>query len=104
LNCIGVPDDVFIALQREAKEEATVAEIWKKLITKRNKVYKTFKKKLQASRLGRLAATNELSSLMKLSIGPSKWFQYTMKEALLTGFDIRKDPIMSSILHTMQLS
>ena len=27
-----------------------------------------------------------------------------MKESLLLGYDIQKDPIMSSILYTMQLS
>jgi hypothetical protein len=45
-----------------------------------------------------------MTSLLHLNIGPSKWFQTIMKESLLTGYALEKDPIMSSLLYTMQLS
>ncbi len=41
---------------------------------------------------------------MHLNIGPSKWLQDSMKLALLTGYEVQKDPIFSSIMYTMQLS
>lgn len=41
---------------------------------------------------------------MHLNIGPSKWLQDTMKLALLTGYELQKDPLLSSVLYTMQLS
>lgn len=62
-----------------------MTEIYKKLLTRSNKVVKTFKKRLSKNRM---ACAQELSALMKFNIGPSKWFQETMKSALLTGFEI----------------
>ena len=41
---------------------------------------------------------------MHLNIGPSKWLQDSMKLSLLTGYELNKDPLFSSILYTMQLS
>lgn len=96
-----MPDHVFLDLQKESKEMASVSEIYKKLLAKSNKVVRAFKKKVSKNRD---LCQQELGQLMKFNIGPSKWFQDTMKESLLAGFEIQKDPIMSSILYTMQLS
>ena len=64
---------------------------------KTTKVLRSFKKVNAKS--GR-----ELSELLRLNIGPSKWLQEAMKLALLTGYELQNDPLMSSILYTMQLS
>lgn len=42
--------------------------------------------------------------MMKLHLGPSKWFQEQIKAALLTGYELQKDPILSSLLYTTQLT
>jgi RNA dependent RNA polymerase len=50
LSSLAVPDQVFLDLQREAKQMATVNEIYKKLLTKTAKVLRVFKKKREKSR------------------------------------------------------
>ena len=41
---------------------------------------------------------------MHFRISSSKWFHDVIKQALLTGYEIKNDPIMSSLLYTIQLS
>ena len=43
LNCLGVPEEIFIDLQRKAKDYAQLSEIYKKLIKNTNKAIKAFK-------------------------------------------------------------
>ena len=45
LSCLGVPDNVFLDLQREAKELASVTEIYKKLLHRTSKVIRSFRKR-----------------------------------------------------------
>ncbi len=56
-------------------------------MVKSNKVLRAFKK--VNARSGK-----ELSELMRLNIGPSKWLQEAMKLALLTGYELQNDPLM----------
>ena len=66
LSCLGVPDQVFLDLQRKNKEMVQVGEIYKRLLAKTQKVLRSFRK--VTSKSGK-----ELSELMHLNIGPSKW-------------------------------
>ena len=79
---------------------ASVSDIYKRLALKAKQVIATFKKR--SAQLG--FGLQGLTELLSLNVGPSKWFQDIMKEALLLNYDIQRDPIMSSILYTMQLS
>ncbi len=92
-----MPDDVFIGLQRQAKVSASVADIYKRLALKAKQVIAIFKKR--SSQLG--FGLQALTELLSLKVGPSSWFQDIMKEALLLNYNIKEDPIMSSILYTM---
>ena len=65
---------------------------------KATKVFKSFKRATTAK------SGKELTEMMHLNIGPSKWLQDSMKLALLTGYEMQKDPLFSSIMYTMQLS
>lgn len=46
----------------------------------------------------------ELAKDLKLSLEPCKTFQATLKQAFMKGIDVMKDPIMSSIMYSMQLN
>ncbi|CDW77053.1 rna-directed rna polymerase [Stylonychia lemnae] len=99
LSSLGVKEEVFLSLQQKAKEYAQVQEIYKSLINKTKKAIKAYKQSHNKNR-----SLPQISQLINLSLGPSKWFEQTLKMALLTGYNIPKDPIFSSILYTMQLS
>lgn len=47
---------------------------------------------------------SELAKDLKLTLEPCKTFQATLKQALMKGIDVMKDPIMSSIMYSMQLN
>ena len=69
-------------LQRSAKEMIHVTEIFRKLIFKTKKVFRAFIN--NKNELG----LREISSLFHFNIGPSKWFEDIMKEAMLTGYEL----------------
>ena len=99
LSCLGVQDDVFLQMQSKAKDYAHVTRIYNSLYKRAKEACLGFKKKT-----GRDKYFEKLADLIKLSLGPSKWFEVIMKEALLTGYELQSDPIFSSILYSMQLS
>ena len=73
LNCLGVPDEVFLQLQRKAKDEGlcSVSKVYKKLMSNANKVISKFKKrKDQQNEMTMQALCDE----MHLNLGPSRWF------------------------------
>lgn len=41
---------------------------------------------------------------LKLTIEPCKNFSTTIKQSLIKGMDVKADPVLSSVLHTMQLN
>jgi len=94
-----VPEEVFLKYQRRSKDKATVKSIYNKLCKKAKKVLKAYLHKSLQQR-----SMSEITNLIQLSIGPSKWLESTLKMALLTGYKIEQDPIFSSLLYTMQLS
>lgn len=99
LNSLGVPDQVFLDLQREAKQRISIAEIYKNLVQKTQRIQRGFTKLGVHYNNGA-----KLANLINFSIGPSKWFQEIIKVALLQGYEIQRDPIMSSLLYTTHLS
>ena len=46
----------------------------------------------------------ELAREMKLSIEPCRTFQAPLKQAFIKGLDPLADPVLSSVLYTMQLN
>lgn len=61
---------MFIDLQREAKVTASVGDIYRRLIHKTNNVIKAFKRRTFSKDQG----IKELTDLLSLNLGPSKWF------------------------------
>lgn len=43
LHCLGVPEEVFIEMQKKAKEHASVIQIMRRLRRKAEKMQKTFR-------------------------------------------------------------
>lgn len=55
-------------MQNEAKQQAKVSEIYRRLMLKTTEVIKGFKK------MNKAKAVEDITSLIHLNIGPSKWF------------------------------
>jgi hypothetical protein len=70
LNCLGVPIEVFVNLQKRAKEFANVSYIHKKLSIRAKKL---------TSLKGKDTTYKELSAQLHLTFGPGRWFSTIFK-------------------------
>jgi len=99
LSALGVPDEVFMKLQANCRSDNSVKCLYKKMVDKAKKARSCYSKKK-----GKQRYFENLSELLSISLGPSKWFEDILKAALLVNFDLSNDPIFSSILYSLEMS
>jgi hypothetical protein len=93
LHCLGVSEEVFMEMQKKAKDYASVPQILNKFKRKAERFQKNFRLKK--------TTIEEIVNHIHLSLGPSRWFSNIFKAALFAGQDLMKDPIFSSVLYSV---
>ncbi|CDW74505.1 rna-directed rna polymerase [Stylonychia lemnae] len=120
LNCLGVPEDIFISLQKQQLENLDVNKVMEDL-HRRSHVFLMNRRKVKSSS----KQSQELSQEIDLFFGPSRVFSAVFKNALLKSvtqyhkfkeenkddnlnfdrkvFRMEKEPIFQAILQNMVL-
>jgi hypothetical protein len=112
LHCLGVPIEFFLRKQQIAKQHVQLESIQRRMEEKVTKIHQKFGNILEHDpqnfsleyTIQKNKHLKDLAKDMKLTMEPCKTFQATLKQALVKGLDIMKDPVLSSILYSMQLN
>lgn len=116
LHCLGAPIEFFLKKQFAATQFLLLNQTLARINKKIEVIHRKFGNLLDSFQpedghtssadltLAKNMRLKDLARDMKLSIEPCKNFQATLKQAMIKGMDVQAEPVLSSVLYTMQLN